>query len=138
MAGQRLYFCILFFNVRSLLFKLPGFRTQSKRRQKQFRCWKFILQLILFIHFHPFYIPARHLPFRVGVNFDSNERDSVSTADMTTLNEANGAPGGIIGFKLTYFQISCQGSKKFVIIWMYEYSKNVPKQFSQRQLKNEI
>jgi len=50
---------------------------------------------------------ARHLPFRVGVDFDNHEQDSVSTADMTTLNEANGSPGGIIGFKLTYFQISC-------------------------------
>merc|ERR1711971_40185 len=50
---------------------------------------------------------ARHLPFRVGVNFDNNEQDSVSTADMTKLNEANGSPGGIVGFKLTYFQISC-------------------------------
>merc|ERR1739844_802892 len=50
---------------------------------------------------------ARHLPFRVGVNFDNNEQDSVGTADMTTLTEANGSPGGIIGFKLTYFQISC-------------------------------
>merc|ERR1711971_133133 len=50
---------------------------------------------------------ARHLPFRVGVDFDNHEQDSVSTADMTTLNEANGSPGGIIGFKLTYYQISC-------------------------------
>merc|ERR1711971_664968 len=50
---------------------------------------------------------ARHLPFRVGVNFDNAERDSIGTADMTTLTEANGSPGGIIGFKLTYFQISC-------------------------------
>ena len=60
-----------------------------------------------FIHFRPFYIPARHLPFRVGVNFDSNEQDSSSANEMTTTNEANGSPGGIIGFKLTYFQISC-------------------------------
>ena len=65
------------------------------------------MQLIFFIHFHPLYILARHLPFRVGVNFDNNEQDSVGTADMTTLTEANGSPGGIIGFKLTYFQISC-------------------------------
>merc|ERR1739846_113173 len=50
---------------------------------------------------------VRHLPFRVGVDFDNHEQDSVSTADMTTLNEANGSPGGIIGFKLTYYQISC-------------------------------
>jgi len=50
---------------------------------------------------------ARHLPFRVGVDFDANERDSIVTADMTTVTEQNGSPGGIIGFKLTYFQVSC-------------------------------
>merc|ERR1711971_679632 len=50
---------------------------------------------------------ARHLPFRVGVDFDNHEQDSVSTADMTTLLEQNGSPGGIIGFKLTYYQVSC-------------------------------
>merc|ERR1711971_439701 len=50
---------------------------------------------------------ARHLPFRVGVNFDNAERDSIVTADMTTLTEQNGSPGGIVGFKLTYFQVSC-------------------------------
>merc|ERR1739838_741834 len=50
---------------------------------------------------------ARHLPFRVGVDFDNGERDSIVTADMTTLTEQNGSPGGIIGFKLTYYQVSC-------------------------------
>merc|ERR1711894_779513 len=50
---------------------------------------------------------ARPLPFRVGVNFDNAERDSIVTADMTTLLEQNGSPGGIIGFKLTYYQVSC-------------------------------
>merc|ERR1712172_442341 len=50
---------------------------------------------------------ARHLPFRVGVDFDNGERDSIVTADMTTLLEQNGSPGGIIGFKLTYYQVSC-------------------------------
>ena len=69
-------------------------------------------EIDLFIHFHPFYIPARHLPFRVGVDFDSNEQDSYAIAgtpaiNAVTLNEANGSPGGIIGFKLTYYQISC-------------------------------
>ena len=58
-------------------------------------------------YFLPFYIPARHLPFRVGVDFDNNELDSIVTADMTTVTEQNGSPGGIIGFKLTYFQVSC-------------------------------
>merc|ERR1712172_167385 len=50
---------------------------------------------------------GRHLPFRVGVDFDNNERDSIVAADMTTVTEQNGSPGGIIGFKLTYFQVSC-------------------------------
>jgi len=50
---------------------------------------------------------ARHLPFRVGVDFDNGERDSIVAADMTTVTEQNGSPGGIIGFKLTYFQVSC-------------------------------
>ena len=66
-----------------------------------------VVQTLCFIHFHPFYIPARHLPFRVGVNFDNAERDSIVDADMTTVTEQNGSPGGIIGFKLTYYQISC-------------------------------
>merc|ERR1719491_1536813 len=50
---------------------------------------------------------ARHLPFRVGVDFDNNERASIVTADMTTLLEQQGSPGGIVGFKLTYFQVGC-------------------------------
>merc|ERR1719330_1333988 len=50
---------------------------------------------------------GRPLPFRVGVDFDNNERDSIVAADMTTVTEQNGSPGGIIGFKLTYFQVSC-------------------------------
>ena len=66
-----------------------------------------IIRQVIIIYFHPFYIPARHLPFRVGVDFDNGERDSIVTADMTTLLEQNGSPGGIIGFKLTYYQVSC-------------------------------
>ena len=66
-----------------------------------------IIRQVIIICFHPFYIPARHLPFRVGVDFDNGERDSIVTADMTTLLEQNGSPGGIIGFKLTYYQVSC-------------------------------
>merc|ERR1712087_96924 len=50
---------------------------------------------------------ARHLPFRVGVDFDNNERASIVTAVMTTLLEQQGSPGGIVGFKLTYFQVGC-------------------------------
>jgi len=50
---------------------------------------------------------ARHLPFRVGVDFDSNEQDSSGAAIAVNTDDANGSPGGIIGFKLTYYQISC-------------------------------
>merc|ERR1719400_37935 len=51
---------------------------------------------------------GRHLPFRVGVDFDANERDnSVVAAEKATLNEQQGSPGGIIGFKLTYWQVAC-------------------------------
>ena len=53
------------------------------------------------------FIAARHLPFRVGVDFDNNERASIVTAVMTTLLEQQGSPGGITGFKLTYFQVGC-------------------------------
>ena len=57
--------------------------------------------------FSSFDISGRHLPFRVGVDFDNNERDSIVTKDKTTVTEQCGSPGGIIGFKLTYYQISC-------------------------------
>ena len=54
-----------------------------------------------------FSITARHLPFRVGVDFDNNERASIVDAVMTNLLEQQGSPGGIVGFKLTYFQVGC-------------------------------
>merc|ERR1711971_1090060 len=51
---------------------------------------------------------GRHLPFRVGVDFDANERDNSATAkSKATLNEQQGSPGGIVGFKLTYWQVAC-------------------------------
>jgi len=51
---------------------------------------------------------GRHLPFRVGVDFDANERDnSAVAASKATLNEQQGSPGGIVGFKLTYWQVAC-------------------------------
>ena len=55
-----------------------------------------------------FFIAGRHLPFRVGVDFDANERDNSATAkSKATLNEQQGSPGGIVGFKLTYWQVAC-------------------------------
>ena len=54
-----------------------------------------------------FLLAGRHLPFRLGVDFDNNERASIVTAAMTDDIEQQGSPGGIIGFKLTYYQVSC-------------------------------
>ena len=53
------------------------------------------------------FITARHLPFRVGVDFDNNERAAAAIATMATKYEQQGSPAGIVGFKLTYFQVSC-------------------------------
>jgi len=52
-------------------------------------------------------ICTRNQPFRVGVNFDNSEVHTAATADMAQLGEQSRFPGGIIGFKLTYFQRSC-------------------------------
>ena len=50
-------------------------------------------------------IAARALPFRVGVNFNNNEADTGT--DAATTGELNEAPGGIVGFKLNYWQGTC-------------------------------
>ena len=54
------------------------------------------------------YILARSLPFKVGVNLDNSEivGTTVTDGDADT-NEQSEFPGGITGFKLTYFQVSC-------------------------------
>jgi len=52
-------------------------------------------------------ICTRNQPFRIGVNFDNSEVHTAATADMAQLGEQSRFPGGIIGFKLTYFQRSC-------------------------------
>ena len=53
-------------------------------------------------------IAARALPFRVGVNFNRDEADAVGQTDaMASTAENAEVPGGIIGFKLTFFQGSC-------------------------------
>jgi len=52
-------------------------------------------------------ICSRQLPFRVGVNFDDNEAASVAADAMALSNEQVAAPGGIVGFKLTYWQVGC-------------------------------
>merc|ERR1712038_1125980 len=52
-------------------------------------------------------ICTRNQPFRIGVHFDDSEVHTAATADMAQLGEQSRFPGGIIGFKLTYFQRSC-------------------------------
>ena len=42
----------------------------------------------------------------VGINFDTNENTINSGADAS-MNEQAKAPGGILGFKLDYFQVPC-------------------------------
>ena len=54
-----------------------------------------------------FLLTGRHLPFRLGVDFDNNELDTIVTAVMTTLLEQQGSPSGFLGFKLTYYQVAC-------------------------------
>ena len=54
-----------------------------------------------------FSIAGRHLPFRVGVEFDNNELDTIVTKAKTDTIEQGGSPSGFLGFKLTYFQVAC-------------------------------
>ena len=54
-----------------------------------------------------FLLAGRHLPFRLGVDFDNNELDTIVTAAKTTLLEQQGSPSGFLGFKLTYYQVAC-------------------------------
>merc|ERR1711899_187676 len=51
---------------------------------------------------------TRRAPFTVGVNFDSNELTDDAVADgMANTSEASEFPGGITGFKLIYWQMTC-------------------------------
>ena len=55
---------------------------------------------------------ARSIPFKVSVNFDANEMTSAaSIAAMELLAEiqveTGTGTGGIVGFKLNYFQVAC-------------------------------
>jgi hypothetical protein len=95
----------------------PPERKLKKRTSVQCEVWKKSQNIHLLKIYFPvltwciyiviFSITARHLPFRVGVDFDNHERASIVTAVMTTLLEQQGSPGGITGFKLTYFQVGC-------------------------------
>ena len=54
------------------------------------------------------FLTARHSPFRVGVNLDSNEAVGATKAkEMSATNEQQGVPAGTVGFQLTYFQVAC-------------------------------
>jgi len=50
---------------------------------------------------------SRQQPFRIGVNFDTTEIHTAETANMAQLGEQSRFNGGIVGFKLTYFQLAC-------------------------------
>merc|ERR1719219_145850 len=51
---------------------------------------------------------TRRAPFTVGVHFDSNElTDDAVVNGMATTQESSEGPGGIIGFKLIYYQVAC-------------------------------
>merc|ERR1739842_43450 len=51
---------------------------------------------------------SRSLPFKVSINFDSNEIVGTSAADSSAnVGEQSEGPGGITGFQLSYYQISC-------------------------------
>jgi len=52
-------------------------------------------------------ICSRELPFRLGVNFDNQEIATKIADAMATVSEASEAPGGIVGFKLTFWQVGC-------------------------------
>ena len=50
-------------------------------------------------------LSARTYPFRIGVKLDGTEVQS--TASIATTNEQDLFPGGIVGFKLYWWQTSC-------------------------------
>jgi len=51
---------------------------------------------------------TRALPFKIGVNFNREEADETGESDaMAATAENSEVPGGIVGFKLTFFQGSC-------------------------------
>ena len=50
---------------------------------------------------------ARRSPFVFGVNFDDDEIATSAGTDKAKVNEAMILPGGIIGFKLYYWQVAC-------------------------------
>merc|ERR1711974_436769 len=50
---------------------------------------------------------SRKTPFKVGVNFDTNEAANDEADEMATIQEQSMFPGGIVGFKITYWQMPC-------------------------------
>ena len=52
-------------------------------------------------------ILANETPFRVGVNFNADEAEvAVAAAAEDAANEQSVIPGGIIGFRLAYEQMT--------------------------------
>ena len=52
-------------------------------------------------------LKARRTPFVVGVVFDDMEVASIAGDAKANNNEMSEIPGGIIGFKLDYWQVAC-------------------------------
>jgi hypothetical protein len=53
------------------------------------------------------YFSGSQRPFRLVFNTDANEMQASAAANMATTTEESGIPGGITGFSLDYFQVSC-------------------------------
>ena len=53
------------------------------------------------------YLSGQSVPFRVQFKTNADENASSNNADKAKANEQNGAPGGIVGFMLSYAQIAC-------------------------------
>ena len=51
--------------------------------------------------------PGQFTPFVVRFETDATEANSKEGPDAAKKNELNGAPGGTVGFMLSYAQIAC-------------------------------
>ena len=74
---------------------------QLQNRTQKIKNHQAYIQLIISLQFS---ILAKKKPFRVGVKFDETE---ICTAAAGNTCEWDTIPGGIIGFKLIYWQVAC-------------------------------